>query len=173
MEKTSLVSLEINVISAQDLRLHHRSIKKNAFVVVRTDSQNSCSTSVDTRGGSCPSWNEKLSLPLPNSAKFITVEVQCKTHSRIRTVGTANIPVSDFIGDYTPSFYQHFLSYRLREPDGERNGIVNLSIRAVVPQQYNLRPSPMPPLFGAGLLEAAEKRSGGIAIGIPVAYGRV
>ncbi|XP_010255486.1 PREDICTED: BON1-associated protein 2 [Nelumbo nucifera] len=173
MERTLLHSLEleINVISAEDLRLRHRSIKKNAFVVVRTDSHNYRSTRVDTEGGSYPYWNEKLNLALPNSAKFITVEVQCKTASgRARSVGTASIPVSDFIGDYTPAYYLHFLSYRLREQNGERNGIVNLSIRTLVPPAAGyVHRSMMPQFVG---FNVAEKNSGGFAImGIPMSSG--
>lgn len=35
----------------------------------------------------------------------------------------------DFIGDYTPEKYMHFLSYRLRDAQGQKNGIVNVSVR--------------------------------------------
>ncbi|KAF8413121.1 hypothetical protein HHK36_001097 [Tetracentron sinense] len=134
MEKQSC-SLDITVISAEGLSLNRHSIKKNTFVTVKTDPNNSQSTKMDTEGGSYPSWNEKLALELPCNARMVTVEVQCKTSSGVRTVGTANIPVSDFIGNHTPANYLHFLSYRLRERDGERNGIVNLSVK-VKGQEY-------------------------------------
>ncbi|KAF8379447.1 hypothetical protein HHK36_028883 [Tetracentron sinense] len=161
-------SLEITVISAEGLRLGRHSIRKNAFAIVQTDSRNSRSTKMDTEGGSYPSWNEKLALELPNNAHIVTVQVQCKTSSGDRTVGTAKIPVSDFIGDYTPAHYLHFLSYRLREHDGERNGIVNLSVRVKEAHYVDCLSRPwlgaQRPCLGVG---DGENNSVGIVTGVP------
>ena len=129
MEAASLV-MEITVISAEALRVNSRKpVKKNAYVVVRTDSKNSEMTRVDTEGGSFSTWNQKLVMNLPAQARFVTVEVHCKGSSGDRVIGTARVPVSDFSGGLTPESYLHFLSYRLRDEKGERNGIVNLSVR--------------------------------------------
>ncbi|RWR86615.1 BON1-associated protein 2 [Cinnamomum micranthum f. kanehirae] len=127
--------LEITVISAEGLVYRNRSITKNIFVTVRTDPTNHQSTSVDEAGGCNPSWNEKLQLALPaaSSAKLVVgVEVRRKTStSGSQLIGIANIPMSDIFGDYVPSSHLHFLSYRLRESDGKKNGIINLSIKMV------------------------------------------
>ncbi|OVA14133.1 C2 calcium-dependent membrane targeting [Macleaya cordata] len=163
MDKRTPRVLEVTVISAEDLRINDRSIKKNAFVVVQTDySINYRNTCIDTEGGSYPSWNEKLELPLYHNVRFIRVEVQCKTGSSARMIGEAKIPISDFIGDYIPPHYVHFLSYRLRQRDGERNGIVNLSVRVKVPLYRTFLPSGV---------QAANENYDGIAVGIPVSYG--
>ncbi|XP_058086395.1 BON1-associated protein 2-like [Magnolia sinica] len=151
-------SIEITAISAEGLRIANRPIKKNAFMIVRTDSQNYRSTSIDRDGGSYPLWNEKFQLALPPNARSITVEVHCKRITGLKKVGSVNIPISDIIEDYVPACQIHFLSYRLLERDGGPTGIVNLSIRMVGPEYIQ---QPKPPLVG-------EKCSDGIAIGIPL-----
>ncbi|MCL7027450.1 hypothetical protein MKW94_017815 [Papaver nudicaule] len=134
----------------EDLRRNGRPVK-NTLLVVQTDySTNHRSTSVDTEGGSYPSWIEKIELPLYQNVRFIRVEAQYKTSSSAKMIGEVKIPISDFLGSYFPPFHLHFLSYRLRDRDGERNGIINLSIRVVEPHQQYL---------------------GGIAVGYPVSYG--
>ncbi|TXG62807.1 hypothetical protein EZV62_009801 [Acer yangbiense] len=126
--------IEITVLSGENLRIDGKSVKKNAFVVVKVDPFNYGTTSVDALGGSYPSWNEKLDLELPKHASFITLEVQCKTSSVNRNIGFAQIPVSDFIGGYLPENYLHFLSYRLRDASRDKNGIINISVRVKAPE---------------------------------------
>ncbi|CAN1157488.1 BON1-associated protein 2 [Linum perenne] len=123
-------TLEFTILSAEDLRLDGKSVKRNAFALVKTNQSNSKSTSADSDGGSYPRWNEKLSVELPARAQSVTVEVQCKVGSGNRVIGTAIVPVSDFLGGLTPENYLHFLSYRLRDPRGVKNGIVNISVVA-------------------------------------------
>ncbi|KAJ8633638.1 hypothetical protein MRB53_026974 [Persea americana] len=125
--------LEITIISAEGLIYRSRSVTKNIFVTVRTDPTNHQSSSVDEAGGCNPSWNKKLQLALPaSSTKLVVgVEVRRKTSSGSQLIGIANIPMSDIFGDYVPSSHLHFLSYRLRESDGGKNGIINLSIKMV------------------------------------------
>ncbi|CAL1404290.1 unnamed protein product [Linum trigynum] len=130
MSSAGTRTLEFTILSAEDLRIDGRAVKKNAFAVVRTDPSNSGSTRADLDGGSYPLWNEKvvvaMSMPM---TKSVTVEVQCRVGSGNRVVGAVAVPVSDFMGGLTPEDYLHFLSYRLRDPRGVRNGIVNFSVR--------------------------------------------
>ncbi|KAI3444595.1 hypothetical protein Pfo_001260 [Paulownia fortunei] len=114
MEKPSLKVIEVTVISAEGLLVNRKQpVRKNAFVIVRSDPFNSRSTGMDTEGGSYPAWNEKLVMELPAHA----------------LIGTANIPVSDFAGGFLPENYLSFLSYRLRDSIGQKNGIINLSVK--------------------------------------------
>ncbi|XP_038709487.1 BON1-associated protein 2-like [Tripterygium wilfordii] len=132
---TLLRSLEITVLSAENLRKDGKSIKKNTFAVVKIDPFNSHSTKID-KGGSYPSWNDKLVMELPMHERFVTLEVHsCKgSNNNSRIIGTARMPVSDISGEYyTALDYLHFLSYRLRDEKGERNGIINVSVRAKAP----------------------------------------
>ncbi|XP_050249734.1 BON1-associated protein 2 [Quercus robur] len=165
MASPLLRTLEITVISGEDLRNDRRPIKKNAFVVVRTDSYNSRRTDMDTDGGSCPKWNQKLVVDMSMHAQFITLQVQCKTSLGDKTVGTARIPVSDFVGGYVPESYLHFLSYRLRDHNGERNGIVNISVRVKVPEYASCSRTELG--IPLGIL-GQRNFGGGIVTGVPV-----
>lgn len=157
--------LEVTVISAEGLLRNRRQpVKKNAFVVVRSDPFNSRSTRVDLKGGSHPSWNEKLVMELPVHARFITVEA----HSGSKAIGSADIPVGDFSGGHLPENYLSFLSYRLRDAHGEKNGIVNLSVkvRGGSGKSY-CSASCARPWIG---FPVENKESNGIVTGIPVLY---
>ncbi|KAG5626870.1 hypothetical protein H5410_012088 [Solanum commersonii] len=119
--------LEVTVISGENLLDNRKQpVKKNAFVNIKSESY-SCNlqtTKMDKEGGGFPKWNEKLIVDLPMHARHLTVEVQCKSSSGIKTIGIAKVPTSDFIGGILPEDYLHFLSYRLRNEKGEKNGII-------------------------------------------------
>ncbi|KAF9617559.1 hypothetical protein IFM89_037371 [Coptis chinensis] len=185
MEKSSSRLLEIKIISAEDLRIDSRSTKKNAFVTIRTAANKLISTSMDSEGGSYPSWHENFELPLPHNVNHISLDVKCMNGSTVRTIGSASIPCSDFLEDWVPPNCLHFLSYRLRDSDGKRNGIVNLCIRLINP---NYRP----PILASTEVQAqgykisnacksttrscaqtGYSNTGGIAIGMPVTKGYV
>ncbi|KDP28677.1 hypothetical protein JCGZ_14448 [Jatropha curcas] len=127
-------TLEITVLSCEDLRIDGKSVKKNTYVVVRTDHLNYRTTKIDTEGGSYPSWNQNLLIDMPLHERFVTLEVNCKMASSDRIIGTARIPVTDFMGGYLPDNYLNFLSYRLRDSRGVRNGIVNISVKVKLPE---------------------------------------
>ncbi|MQL99209.1 hypothetical protein Taro_031925 [Colocasia esculenta] len=167
MMQDKLASLEITVLSAEDLTHSRRPVKKNAFVIVRTGSRTHASTSPHTDGGSFPRWNQKLRLSLPRSSRSIAVEVRCKTGPDERVLGEVSIPVSEFYGSELrlPSDYLHFLSYRLRDRRGERNGIINLSIRAHGVQVSVHRPAPAPAFYSRA---PGRPDSAGVAVGIPM-----
>ncbi|KAH6838014.1 hypothetical protein C2S53_009574 [Perilla frutescens var. hirtella] len=165
-KKSSPRVIEVTVISAEGLVVSRKQpVKKNAFVVVRSDPYNSRSTGMDREGGSYPAWNEKLVMELPVNARFLTVEA----HSGTKLIGAANIPVSDFIGGFLPLNYLSFLSYRLRDANGVKNGIVNLSVKVKAAA-----------IGGAGTFVASscpgvpvvdgKVADHGIVTGIPVSY---
>lgn len=176
MASTSSRSIEITVVSGEDLRIDRKPVKRKTFATVKFDGQSfgggGGSTEMDERGGSYTFWNEKMALEIPVDAMFLTIEVHCGSISRNRIVGTANVPVSDFLGRYRPESYLHLLSYRLRDGNGERNGIVNISVRVKVLESET---KPEPPLSSKGKVgvPAAETatfcRSGsGVVIGVPL-----
>ncbi|KAL8062629.1 hypothetical protein ABFX02_02G160000 [Erythranthe guttata] len=151
--------IEVTVISGEGLLVRKKQpVKRNAFVVVRSDPFNHQSTGTDPYGGSYPAWNEKLVLDLPARARYITVEA----HSGSRLIGISNIPVSDFAGGFLPENYLSFLSYRLRDANGEKNGIINISVKVK---------------GAAGKVQPAGERVAGgrvfehgIVTGVPVSY---
>ncbi|KAE8703677.1 putative RING/U-box superfamily protein [Hibiscus syriacus] len=133
--ETKSRTLEITILSAEDLRIHNKPVKKNAFVVVSTDAFNNKATKIDREGGSYPTWNEKLVMEMPMQTRFITFQVKsCKGSSGGgKTVGFARIPVTDFIGGYSPESCLRYLSYRLMDPKGLKNGIINVYLRLKEP----------------------------------------
>ncbi|PIA58277.1 hypothetical protein AQUCO_00500305v1 [Aquilegia coerulea] len=144
---TSSRSLEITIISAEDLRNNGHSIKKkkNVFVTVETSPNHSRSTSMDSEGGSFPYWNKKLDVPLPYSVKHIRLDVKClSTTIGVRIIGSVSIPVSDILEDYVSPHCLHYVSYRLTSPNGYHNGIINFSIR-MMGSEYS---PPMLPKMG-------------------------
>lgn len=70
-------------------------------------------------------------------ARSITLEVKCKTTWSSTTtrgakdVGVARIAMSDLVGGVVPSHCLQFLSYRLRDWEGRRNGVLSFSFRVV------------------------------------------
>ncbi|KAL2477747.1 BON1-associated protein 2 [Forsythia ovata] len=168
MEKASSRVIEVTVISGEDFKVNRRNpLKKNVFVIVRSDPLNPRSTGMSTEGGCNPIWNEKLVMDLPLHASFITVEVHCKVRSGSKIIGTARIPLSDFTGGYLSVNYLNFLSYRLRDANGEKNGIINLSVKVNGPTNMSCATSCSQLWFGGPM---NNKFSNGIVTGIPVSY---
>ncbi|XP_019189501.1 PREDICTED: BON1-associated protein 2-like [Ipomoea nil] len=168
--ETSSRDLEITVISGEGLRVG----KKNVFVTVKSEfSCNVKATGVDKGGGSFPAWNEKLVVDLPMHARYLTLQVQCKTFSGVKVVGEAKVPAKDFVGGFVPESYVRFLSYRLKDRKGEKNGIINISVRvknsaaenaavASCSSQYSRRPwTGLPPPTG-------NPTNAAVVTGIPV-----
>ncbi|XP_030474297.2 BON1-associated protein 1-like [Syzygium oleosum] len=175
MANTHTRSLEVTVISGEDLRINDQPIKNNAFVTVKADSRGSSSlqdsTKPDARSESYPYWDEKLHVDLPAGSRHVVVVV-CRRSSAAgdKLVGTAWIPVSDFVGDYTPENYLHFLSYRLRDAKGLRNGIINISVRVVTSSYGGTAAQsslPSEPKFG---MPVEREKNGGTVTGVPVRY---
>ncbi|KAI4358014.1 hypothetical protein L6164_001923 [Bauhinia variegata] len=129
-------TLEITVISAENLSVDHNPVTENAYVTVRTESIKCCKTSMAREGGSHPSWNEKFLLEMPMHAKSINFEVQCKMSTGIvKSVGVARIAISDFLGESVPESSLQFLRYSLRNWDGGRSGIINFTARVKSPEE--------------------------------------
>ncbi|KAI4354992.1 hypothetical protein L6164_003811 [Bauhinia variegata] len=129
-------TLEITVISGENLCVDQKPVTENAYVIVRTESINCCKTSMAREDGGHPSWNEKFLLDMPMHARSITFEVQCKISSgAVRSVGVARIALSDFLGGSVPESSLQFLSYRLRNWDGRRSGVINFSARVKSPEE--------------------------------------
>ncbi|MED6159001.1 hypothetical protein PIB30_038238 [Stylosanthes scabra] len=167
-------SFEITILSAENLRVNKRSVKKNAFVKIQTDGSNEVKTTrVNGEGGSYPSWNEKVVLDVPLHARFITLEVNCKaTLMGINSVGIAMIPVSDLVGGYLPQNQVQFLSYRLWDSKVNRNGVINISVRLKMPEMSSSSLPPRPVINGlpAQGVPVTGKNSNAVVTGIPVSW---
>uniref|UniRef100_A0A6M2EVG5 C2 domain-containing protein n=1 Tax=Populus davidiana TaxID=266767 RepID=A0A6M2EVG5_9ROSI len=158
-------TIEVTVLSAENLRLDRKSVKKNTYVIARAGPLNSGSTKDDFEGGSNPSWNEKITLDLPFQTRFISLEVKCRTSSGDRVIGTASLPISDILEDYTPENHLHFLSYRLKDSRGGRNGVINVSARVQTPVD-SVCPSATKNPSGYGCSSSWQQP----ALGVPVGH---
>ncbi|KAF8032976.1 hypothetical protein BT93_D1765 [Corymbia citriodora subsp. variegata] len=149
---TGPVSVEITVVSAQGLKnptlnaLFSRRLK--AFATLSAVSSKSTkgqvhTTSVDRRGGSNPTWNEKFRLAVdPAFFADLRSSVYLTVHARRLAGGQAllgwcQIPAGDILSPAAPAGSVVFLSYRLRDRDGTRgHGTVDVSARVVVEQGW-------------------------------------
>lgn len=142
MGLSSKRTLEITVISCENIR-----VTEEAYVVVRGESLNCCTTSTvkdngndsnNNKKSSFLSWNEKFLLDMPLRARSITFEVQCKKFKGVRPVGVARIAVSDFLGRGVPENGLQVSSYRLRDWEGKRNGVIHFAVRVVAPEECSI-----------------------------------
>lgn len=176
-------TVEFTILSAENLQVNKRHIKGNAFVTVQSDaSSDVATTKVDNNSSSegYPSWNEKVAVEVPLHARFITIEVKCKTSlsfigsisNNSSVVGIARVPVSDFVGGYVPENQLHFLSYRLWDSKVRRNGVINISVRVKASQHSNSNCSGSMtgvPVTGVPVA-AGTNCSTGVVTGIPAVW---
>ncbi|KAJ3690675.1 hypothetical protein LUZ61_019839 [Rhynchospora tenuis] len=126
-------TLEVTIISAEDLRQGRHCVGRGAFVTVRSGQSvaSTASGTDDTHG--YPLWNERLHINAPPHGGWIQVDVAKRRHGDATNsvhIAGAKVPMSDF--SYGPIGYKHFLSYRLRDQEGRSNGIVNLCVKRLV-----------------------------------------
>ncbi|CAL0318339.1 unnamed protein product [Lupinus luteus] len=167
MKPSKSRTLEVTVLSAEDLRINGNPATNNIYVVVRAESLTSHTTAMTGHGsgGGFHSWNEKFTVDMAMHANSITFEVKCKTDIGVRDVGVARIAISDFFGGLVPDQVLQFFSYRLRDWDGLPNGVINFSVRVVEPA-----------LEEAEGVAASEKMVGGtsssnnVVLGIPITW---
>lgn len=159
---------------------------KNLYVVVRPESIKSYTTGMAAaaeEGNSNtnnPSWNQKFCVDVPMHARCVTFEVKCKTSTGVvKDVGVARVAVSEFLGGVVPDHCLQFLSYRLRDWEGRRNGVLNFSVKVVESPEYVASPVTKPTAaekVGScgfrmrGAIGGASSSSGGVVTGIPVSW---
>ncbi|KAI4355001.1 hypothetical protein L6164_003820 [Bauhinia variegata] len=125
-----MAALELTVLSGENLSINRRPLSsEKPYVVVWIESTVCCATKLATQGGRNPWWNEKFLVDMPMHATFIIFDVQCKTRTGVKSVGAARVHVSEFLGGIVPDSFLKFMSYRLRDKQGTRNGIINFSVR--------------------------------------------
>ncbi|GLJ55917.1 hypothetical protein SUGI_1200570 [Cryptomeria japonica] len=129
------VALEIVIISAYDLKsLTNFGRPMRTYANVWSDCTTQNSTRVDRHGGRYPTWNDKFQMTvskgfLKQKGSSLLVQIYCKTMLGKKRVGSTRMPYSDILEGYTPPDSIHFLSYRIRCPNGSPQGTLDLSIR--------------------------------------------
>ncbi|KAL5061961.1 hypothetical protein RYX36_023698 [Vicia faba] len=136
--KQQAQTLEINIISGQHISVDQNLQAEDAYVVVRAESLNSCTTKMAKESEGLLSWNEKFMLDIHPHARSVTFEVQCKKYKGIRPIGVTRIALSDLFGENVSlQSCDQTLSYELRDWDGRKNGVINFSVRRVT-QEDNM-----------------------------------
>ncbi|XP_028769117.1 BON1-associated protein 2-like [Neltuma alba] len=136
MEAIKRRTLEVTVISGENLCIDRTPATENVYVVVRAESLKCWSTKTAKQevGSLSTSWNEKLIMEVPLHAQSITFEVQCKTPRGMdRSIGLARIAIGDVIPKEEKR--SEMLSYRLRNWEGRRSGVINFSVQVVNKEQ--------------------------------------
>ncbi|KAI9110032.1 hypothetical protein K1719_019073 [Acacia pycnantha] len=174
-------TLEVNVLSAEGLTVDRKPVTKNVFIEIRAETLNCSTTSLGVADGArgSPSWNETLMVEIPPYARSITFDVKCKTSMGTKSVGIARIALSDFLGGIVPESCLQFLSYRLRNWEGRRNGIINFSVRVKSAMAPKYEPSvPVPALadirsscgFQMRVPLGDQHNPRGVVTGIPIRW---
>jgi Ca2+-dependent lipid-binding protein len=168
-------TIEITILSAENLQENNKAIKGNTFVTIQCDGSNNevSTTKLDSEGGSYPTWNEKLVIDVPLHARSVTIEVKYKTRGSSSSVGMARIPVSDFLGGYVHENQLQFLSYRLWDNRVRRNGVVNISVKVKMSQQSSCSNSMSSTVNGVPVTGVPVTGNGScsrVAAGIPAVW---
>ncbi|KAK4787374.1 hypothetical protein SAY86_011207 [Trapa natans] len=181
MQEDIMESIEITILSAENLRDGKKPVKRSTFVAVRTGSDpdpGKCSTTkMSPEGGSYHTWGDKVVLDRQAmQAGFFTLEVHRPTSAakgRSKIVGGARVPVSDFLWGYVPANHLQFLSYRLWDYAAcERNGVINISVRVTSPTEPFRRPEPPKKPNTVVVVPSREKErvGGGVVTGVPAVW---
>lgn len=126
---SSSLPLEITAISADGLRLGDCRFKRKMFVIVRSGPNKYCTSKIDYKRGTYPSWDQKLNLELPTHVHSMFVEIKVTKLFGDVMVSKAEIPVSDLINDNKQENKVNLLSFLLTNSNGKRNGVINFAVR--------------------------------------------
>ncbi|KAK4266768.1 hypothetical protein QN277_023645 [Acacia crassicarpa] len=134
-------TLEVTIISGENLCMDQNPATENVYVVVRGESLKCWTTKMGKQGGESLGlgytslWNERLTVEAPLHAKSITFEVQCKTpKGSVRSIGLARIAISDVVPKEDEGCSE-VLSYRLRNWEGRRSGVISFSVKTKKEEQ--------------------------------------
>ncbi|CAJ1950020.1 unnamed protein product [Sphenostylis stenocarpa] len=128
-------TLEITVMSGENISVDRKSVAENAYVVVRAESLNCCTTKMVNADEGVHAWKEKMVLEVPSHARSVTFEVQCKKYRGVRSIGVARIALLDLLSakndDVVSESVPRMFCYGLRNWEGRRNGVIHFSLKVV------------------------------------------
>ncbi|XP_028769081.1 BON1-associated protein 2-like [Neltuma alba] len=170
-------TLEVSIISGENLCTDERNpVTANMCVVVRAESVKCWSTKMATQeaGSVSTLWNENLTVEMPWHAESMTLEVQSETSKGVvRSVGLARIAIADVMPKEQKC--SGMLSYRLRNWDGRRSGVINFSVKLKNEEEEEKLGimAGSCGAFGSGMDHHQElklRRNSAIVTGIPVSW---
>lgn len=164
-------TLEINVISAKDLKNVNLFSKMDVYAVVSIsgDSQlpeQKTRTPVDRDGGTNPTWNfpAKFTIhvgPVQLNRLNLVFKLRCDRALGDKDIGEVNVPIKELLDSMGDGKSMQFVSYQVRKPSGKPKGELNFSYKfgdKVVSgfekvgdkadQPVTAYPAPPPPVVG-------------------------
>ncbi|KAH7425383.1 hypothetical protein KP509_11G051500 [Ceratopteris richardii] len=148
--------VDVTIVSAENVKRAPLLGKIRTYAVVWVEKQNRYKTRVDEDGNTNPSWNESLSLSVPESlfchpGSYLHVEIY-RTGSILgdKFLSMASIPLSELLRKPDG---KEILMYELRGRSGKRKGAVRLSMR--VGEKTTMSSAGYPAPSAAGLSEVA------------------
>lgn len=127
--------VEINVISARDLKNVNLFSKIQVYVVVSlsgdTKEKQEAKTSVDREGGTCPSWNFPMKFAIDESAAesnrlTLVFKLCC---GGAKHLGEVHVPVKELLNCVGDGKSMQFVSYQVTKPSGKPQGVLNFSYK--------------------------------------------
>ncbi|KAJ0976257.1 hypothetical protein J5N97_018222 [Dioscorea zingiberensis] len=128
-------TLEITLISAKDLEDVNlfSDMVVYAYVSIDGDSRTAQRTTADQNGGTNPSWNATVRVPVPaDDPSRHVVHVILRTERALgdRDVGEVHIPLKEFFSCSGDANNPRFISYQVRKPPSwNPRGVLNLSFK--------------------------------------------
>ncbi|XP_059632722.1 protein SRC2-like [Cornus florida] len=129
-------TLEINVVSAKDLKKVNFITKMDVYVVVSIagDYSTKQKTIVDRDGDDNPTWNFPVKFTIDESAArqnrlTLVFNLRCERTLGDKDVGEVTVPVKELLdatGDDKPV---QFVSYQVRKPSGKPKGQLSFSYK--------------------------------------------
>uniref|UniRef100_A0A5B7A254 Putative cytokinesis protein sepA-like n=1 Tax=Davidia involucrata TaxID=16924 RepID=A0A5B7A254_DAVIN len=128
-------SLEINIISAKDLKNVNFINKMDVYVVVSIsgDQRTKQKTPVNRDGDSNPTWNFPMKFTVDESAAqqnrlTLMFKLRCERSLGDKDIGEVHVPIKELLDNVGDGKMQ-FLSYQVRKPSGKPKGQLNLSYK--------------------------------------------
>ncbi|KAJ9154492.1 hypothetical protein P3X46_027817 [Hevea brasiliensis] len=132
-------TLEINVISAKDLKDVNLFSKMDVYAVVSIsgDSQlhkQKTKTPVDRDGGTNPTWNFPARFtihgdPAQQNRLNLVFKLRCDRALGDKDIGEVNVPIKELFDSMGDGKSMQFVSYQVRKPSGKPKGELNFSFK--------------------------------------------
>ncbi|XVE89659.1 hypothetical protein DITRI_Ditri20bG0013400 [Diplodiscus trichospermus] len=143
-------TLEINVISAKDLKDVNLFTKMDVYAVVSINGDHRAAqrTPVDKDCGSNPKWNYAMKLTIDEAAArqnrlYLVFRLKSERQLGDRDIGTVEVPIKELLDQkYGNEKAEQNVSYMVKLPNGKPKGTLNFSYR--FGEKFS-KPVPQPP----------------------------
>lgn len=133
-------TLEINLISAKDLKNVNLVSKMDVYVVVSLFSPDShpeqkTKTRVDRDGGTNPTWNHSMKFTIYGADATVyrglnlVFKLRCDRALGDKDIGEVNVPVKELLDSVKDKESMQFVSYQVRKPSGKPKGEIRFSFK--------------------------------------------